>query len=362
MKSLAVALLISMPLLSYSFASNADLLGVDEDVVVENEYFSGEALNEDSRLTAPQVVTNNSFEENSPSPEMKELESAAIRTIKGLDHDNDIYANRPYQDLDEDGVADRLDFCHNSKKGYPVDENGCISDSDKDGIYDFLDQCPTTPLGMEVNFLGCEPDDDLDLVLNSLDQCLTTTIGTLVNEVGCNLDDDVDDDNDRDGVSNSRDQCPTTPLGRTVNRFGCESKSIVITNIVFDTGSYNIRYDQRAILDHDIAQLNDTKTDEIIVITGHTDNVGTSARNEQLSWNRAQSVKDYFVDNMNYSEGNIFVLGEGEYIPVASNSTSYGRQENRRIEFSIVKKGSIPARAQLSLPDEMKGYTRYPNR
>jgi OmpA-OmpF porin, OOP family len=46
-------------------------------------------------------------------------------------------------DTDEDGVPDNLDKCPNTKKGCPVDVNGCPLDTDKDGIIDCEDNCPT---------------------------------------------------------------------------------------------------------------------------------------------------------------------------------------------------------------------------
>ena len=269
-----------------------------------------------------------------------------------------MYEKDPYRDIDQDGVLDKYDFCHNSEVGYQVDKNGCEPDTDKDGVYDRADQCPETPLGTKVNFLGCEGDEDLDGVLDSIDQCPRTPVGIEVNEKGCG----VDNDSDNDGVINLVDQCPETPLGKKVNRFGCQSKGFVITNIIFNTGSYEIRADQKTILDHDISQLDDADFNQLILITGHTDSVGVESRNEQLSWNRAQSVKDYFVRNMNYDANKILVLGEGEYSPIASNATKDGRQQNRRIEFAIIDKDKVPARAQQQMPEEMKGYTRYPNR
>jgi len=284
----------------------------------------------------------------------------AIHTITTQNPNDRVFDKEPYQDIDQDGVIDKYDFCQNSEKGYKVDKNGCEPDTDKDGVYDRTDQCPATQLGAKVNLLGCEGDEDLDGVLDSQDQCPRTSIGAVVNAKGCSAN--TNNDNDNDGVLNLADQCPATPIGKKVNRFGCQPKAFVITHIIFNTGSYEIRADQRPILDKDISQLQDADFDQFIVITGHTDSVGTSARNEQLSWNRAQSVKNYFVMNMNYDASKILVLGEGEYSPSASNSTKEGRQQNRRIEFSIIDKDKVPARAELQIPVEMKGYTRYPNR
>ncbi len=259
-----------------------------------------------------------------------------------------------YRDLDEDGVPDRQDHCLNSALGFPVNALGCELDKDRDEVFDRNDQCPNTPLGKEVNFLGCEGDQDKDKVLDSKDECPNTPLGMKVNNVGCQKV--IANDDDRDGVINALDLCPETPLGAIVNDRGCQPKVFIIANIVFNTGSYAVRSNQRDILNNAAARLKDKVADEVIVITGFTDSVGTDARNLQLSWNRAQSVKEYFVRNYNYSAERVFVLGQGELNPVSSNDTSEGRQNNRRITFEVIAKDKIHPDAQQNMPEEMKGY------
>lgn len=260
-----------------------------------------------------------------------------------------------YKDLDQDGVADRQDHCLNSEFGFPVDALGCELDKDGDGVFDRVDQCPYTQKGMSVNFLGCEPDEDKDLVLDSKDQCPNTPLGTKVDAVGCKLE----NDNDSDGVLNNNDLCPETPPGTEVNNVGCKPEDFIITNIVFNTGSYAIRADQKPILDADAAKLRGMEDDQIILITGHTDSVGTEYRNRKLSWNRAQSTKEYFMSNFNYQDEQLYVSGRGELEPIATNETASGRFQNRRITFSIITREELPDTATQNIPEDMKGYQRF---
>lgn len=58
-------------------------------------------------------------------------------------------------DADGDGVADDMDKCPTTPKGYPVNTDGCTPDSDGDGVYDFEDRCPDTIRGVTVNSAGC---------------------------------------------------------------------------------------------------------------------------------------------------------------------------------------------------------------
>lgn len=263
-----------------------------------------------------------------------------------------------YQDLDQDGVKDALDHCPNTTAEQLVDALGCEADSDKDGVYDRLDQCPETPKTITVNFLGCEGDEDIDGVLDSKDRCPGTPLGTNVNSYGCKLA----TDDDQDGVPNNKDQCPNSPPNSMVNQFGCKPEEVVITNIIFNTGSYEIRADQRAILDKDISRLREVTTEEVVVVTGYTDDRGSAESNLKLSWNRANSTKDYFVKNFNYNPNQILILGKGESEPTATNDTAEGRQANRRISFSIMDKRILPKDVRLNIPQEMKHYNRYQNR
>jgi outer membrane protein OmpA-like peptidoglycan-associated protein len=71
-------------------------------------------------------------------------------------------------------------------------------------------------------------------------------------------------------------------------------------------------------------------------IQGHTDNVGTESYNDDLSLRRADSVKNYLVEN-GVAPERLDTHGFGFRVPVATNDTSEGRAENRRIEFVIIK-------------------------
>lgn len=260
-----------------------------------------------------------------------------------------------YKDLDQDGVEDKQDHCLNSLPNQKVNRFGCESDEDNDGVVDRLDQCLKTPLGISVNKVGCEGDADNDGVYDSQDQCPGTLPAIEVNKIGCRLDSDLD----KDGILNDKDKCPGTPIGVVVNQYGCEPKSLVVTNIVFDTGSYEIRPDQKPILDRDISQLRTLKEHERIVITGFTDAMGSERSNLKLSWNRAQVTKEYLVRKFDYDASKILVLGKGEANPVASNATKAGRKQNRRISFMVMDQQIVPNEAAATLPDKMKHYNRY---
>ena len=71
-----------------------------------------------------------------------------------------------------------------------------------------------------------------------------------------------------------------------------------------------------------------------VAVEGHTDSVGGDEYNQELSEHRAQSVRDYFVQQ-GIPAGAIEYRGFGKSEPIASNDTAEGRQQNRRVELVL---------------------------
>ena len=69
-------------------------------------------------------------------------------------------------------------------------------------------------------------------------------------------------------------------------------------------------------------------------VIGHTDSTGRAAYNMQLSQRRAQSVAG-IVTAGGVAAGRIATVGMGQTQPVASNDTTAGRAQNRRVEIVI---------------------------
>lgn len=76
------------------------------------------------------------------------------------------------------------------------------------------------------------------------------------------------------------------------------------------------------------------KSINLVMVEGHTDNIGTAAYNQQLSIKRANAVRDALVKNGVPAE-KIQAKGYGFDKPVASNKTKDGRAQNRRVEITI---------------------------
>ena len=71
-----------------------------------------------------------------------------------------------------------------------------------------------------------------------------------------------------------------------------------------------------------------------LAVEGHTDSVGSDEYNQNLSERRAESVRDYFVQQ-GIAAGSVEARGFGKTDPIASNDTPDGRQQNRRVELVL---------------------------
>jgi outer membrane protein OmpA-like peptidoglycan-associated protein len=118
-----------------------------------------------------------------------------------------------------------------------------------------------------------------------------------------------------------------TPRGLVVN----------MGDVLFATGKYDLRPEAQIVL---------AKLSGIILshpglnlaVEGYTDSVGSEDFNLKLSQQRADTVRDYLV-NQGLPDSFVTAKGFGEADPVADNGTPAGRQQNRRVE--IVVSGEI---------------------
>lgn len=275
------------------------------------------------------------------------------------------------RDKDGDGVPNKLDKCPNTPieaRGY-VDANGCPKDSDNDGVPDYLDRCPNTPLDLvgSVDSLGCPMDSDNDGVGDYLDKCPETSLAIVisVDTTGCPMDSDGDGvadyldrcpntpveargyvdeygcpiDSDIDGVPDYMDKCPNEP-GVSANG-GCPAveveapKTVTVSlgNVQFPIGKSFISNSSYTILNKAVKMMKE-KPEAKLIITGHSDATGSSARNQVLSEERADQVKSYIIKK-GVEKERITTSGKGDTTPIDSNETEAGRAKNRRATLDI---------------------------
>ena len=236
----------------------------------------------------------------------------------------------PPADSDGDGITDDVDKCP-TVPGVAKYEGCPIPDSDKDGINDEEDKCPTVA-GL-ARYQGCPvPDSDNDGINDEEDKC--PTVAGVARYQGCPVP-----DSDNDGVNDEEDRCPNIP-GPRENQ-GCPVISeevrkrvdFAANNILFVTGSYKLLPKSFKGL-NDVVKILQENPEMKLSIDGHTDDVGADDRNQLLSDNRANAVKEYFISK-GIDEARITSAGHGETKPIADNKTASGRQKNRRVELKL---------------------------
>ena len=113
-------------------------------------------------------------------------------------------------------------------------------------------------------------------------------------------------------------------------------QSIILKNIFFDFDKATIRPESANELDRLIKLLTENPTLKI-ELGSHTDSKGSDDYNQKLSQSRSQSVVTYLIGK-GIATDRLVAKGYGETVPVATNDTEAGRQENRRTEFKILSK------------------------
>jgi len=108
---------------------------------------------------------------------------------------------------------------------------------------------------------------------------------------------------------------------------------VSMSDVLFDTGQYSLKPGAREKLAK-VAGILISYPGLNIQVGGYTDNVGGDDMNQKLSENRADSVLNYLVQQ-GVTTNSVSASGFGNTSPVASNDTSSGRQENRRVELVV---------------------------
>ncbi len=141
-------------------------------------------------------------------------------------------------------------------------------------------------------------------------------------------------DSDGDGVNDDRDQCPGTAAGTRIDATGCP---LPVTQVASIKLKVNFDFDATKVKEVYFNDVNELAvflkrfSDLQVNVEGHTDNVGPENYNQQLSQRRAQAVVDLLVNQHGINASRLQAVGYGESRPVASNDTSSGRAENRRV-------------------------------
>jgi len=112
--------------------------------------------------------------------------------------------------------------------------------------------------------------------------------------------------------------------------------SVILKNVNFEFNSYVLQPDADTILKAVLTFLNDNPKIRIL-ISGHTDDLGSEDYNLELSINRAKSVYNWLINNGIESDRLKFT-GFGKSRPLFKDTDEKSRALNRRVEVKILDK------------------------
>ena len=112
--------------------------------------------------------------------------------------------------------------------------------------------------------------------------------------------------------------------------------TVRLKNIYFDFDRTTLKDESFPELNKVVDFLKENETVEI-EISGHTDNRGSDEYNVNLSQGRSQAVVDYII-GQGIDEFRLVARGYGETKAIDTNDTDAGRANNRRVEFTVLKK------------------------
>jgi OmpA-OmpF porin, OOP family len=273
----------------------------------------------------------------------------ACPTVRGV-HSDDPKKNGCPADRDGDGIPDVDDACPDVPGVHSDDpkKNGCPPDRDGDGIPDAEDACPDVPgvKSADPKKNGCplEGDRDGDGIPDAQDACpdVPGVKNADPKKNGCPLD------TDEDGIPDAEDACPNEKGVRDPDpkQNGCPhlrvtEHTITITKqVYFLFGKSGITQTVDPVSDDLLNEVKDAINArpgiELLEVQGHADIVGPADFNQTLSQARANAVRDWLIQR-GIPPKRLTARGYGSRVPQAPNDSDKGRQENRRVQFLILR-------------------------
>lgn len=228
----------------------------------------------------------------------------------------------PPADTDRDGILDTEDACPREPgiRTHDPATNGCPRrDADGDGIVDDVDACPTVKgvATSDPKTNGCPPDRDHDGIVDDVDACP-----------------------DLAGVASTDPKangCPPPSDGARV-----VGDRIVLDDVIlFDTDSARVRHVSWPVVKKLAVMLQKSPDIVEVYVEGHTDPTGPQQWNQQLSQDRAESVKKLLV-SFGVADARIITHGYGASHLRTTGTSQEAFRADRRVEFIITRTNTAP--------------------
>ncbi|WP_417601160.1 OmpA family protein [Pararhodobacter oceanensis] len=145
------------------------------------------------------------------------------------------------------------------------------------------------------------------------------------------------------------------PVAQAPTPENCEARVQAIlseSKITFDPGSISINAASGRVLDAIAEELRECG-ELPFEVAGHTDSQGRAQTNQRLSQSRAEAVVNALMTRR-VLVASFVARGYGAEFPIADNGTAAGREENRRIEFTLIRPEAEPEPLDPALEAELE--------
>jgi chemotaxis protein MotB len=221
-----------------------------------------------------------------------------------------------------------------------------------------LTKCNTNSANLESRLAEAQANNDnLRASLTDMQRSLNKSItqGTQSNTNIAKLVDEINTSNrfiqhlvQVKNTSDSLNLVMVTNLTRSLTREEAKDLDIQVLkgvvyvsladNMLFDSGSYEVRKEAGEILSK-IAKIVSDYKEYSILVEGNTDNVPISRTNIRNNWDlsvlRSSSIVQVLQNNYKIDPKRLTAGGRGEYNPIATNDTPDGKARNRRTQIII---------------------------
>ncbi|GMQ45118.1 OmpA family protein [Vibrio sp. 10N] len=121
----------------------------------------------------------------------------------------------------------------------------------------------------------------------------------------------------------------------------------------FEFGQRVVSSEQRRTLASLVSYLNADQSVSRVLVDGHTDNVGSTTSNLQMSRVRADDVASTLME-LGAPKSLIEVRAHGARYPVSTNATEFGQAKNRRVTVRVVRHDSSQSASSMDKKTEVQ--------
>jgi outer membrane protein OmpA-like peptidoglycan-associated protein len=116
-------------------------------------------------------------------------------------------------------------------------------------------------------------------------------------------------------------------------------KLVFSGSVRFDFGKFELNHQSRDTMDKFCKFLTTRCHDCSVLIVGHTDDLGDAKYNHNLSFRRAETIRTFIIQRVDWPEDMIFTQAYGEMRPLLKSKSKEARRNNRRVELMLYRVG-----------------------